>query len=221
MALPGIDALQRGCAACPLCARRLVAPAECGTCGSLEGFRADSDAPAPSRVFGYDWASGLVAPWHGDGGVYATPEATARAALELAGVRCGGDAVVIDLGCGDAAILRCAAKVFGTRGIGFELDEAVVAEARAAVDRDGVGASVRIALADLAAVDLGAEIAAAGAALAVVTCFLLPGTLEKLRPALQRVAADYGAVVVSFKWPIRGWAGAREARPGFSVYRRA
>ena len=45
---------------CPIC----TAPVEnesCETCGSLEGV--DASGFAASRVFGYDWAAGSVAPW--------------------------------------------------------------------------------------------------------------------------------------------------------------
>ena len=44
----------------------------CETCGSLEGV--DQDSFAASRVFGYDWAAGSVAPWRdAQGRAYATP----------------------------------------------------------------------------------------------------------------------------------------------------
>ena len=45
---------------CPICKTRLADQC-CETCGSLEGV--DEDSFAASRVFGYDWAAGSVAPW--------------------------------------------------------------------------------------------------------------------------------------------------------------
>ena len=98
---------------CPIC----TAPVEnesCETCGSLEGV--DQDSFAASRVFGYDWAAGSVAPWRdAQGRAYATPAELAESALAAAGIERGG--YVIDLGCGDAAIMRAAAR-FGCRATG-------------------------------------------------------------------------------------------------------
>ena len=57
---------------CPICKTSLVDHC-CETCGSLEGV--DQDSFAASRVFGYDWAAGSVAPWRdAQGRAYATPE---------------------------------------------------------------------------------------------------------------------------------------------------
>ena len=90
---------------CPICKTSLVDQC-CETCGSLEGV--DQDSFAASRVFGYDWAAGSVAPWRdAQGRAYATPAELAEVALVAAGLERGG--YVIDLGCGDAAILRAAA----------------------------------------------------------------------------------------------------------------
>ena len=113
--------------ACPVC----EAPVEdscCPRCGSLEGV--DAAAFAPTRVFGFDWASGSVAPWRDAGGrAYATPKALAADALADAGLRRDGRGYVVDLGCGDAAILREAATRFGCRGLGVDVDDGDDADA--------------------------------------------------------------------------------------------
>ena len=101
---------------CPICKTRLADQC-CETCGSLEGV--DEDSFAASRVFGYDWAAGSVAPWRdAQGRAYATPAELAEVALAAAGLERGGYA--IDLGCGDAAILRAAATRFDF--LGFAVD---------------------------------------------------------------------------------------------------
>ncbi len=56
--------------------------------------------------------------------------------LELAGVRKGD--VIYDLGCGDGRILIHAAKKYGTRGVGIDLDPQRVAEAKQKATEEGV-----------------------------------------------------------------------------------
>ena len=56
--------------------------------------------------------------------------------LELAGVRKGD--VIYDLGCGDGRILIHAAKKYGTRGVGIDLDSQRVAEAKQKATEEGV-----------------------------------------------------------------------------------
>ena len=60
-----------------------------------------------------------------------------NAMLTLAGVT--RDDVVYDLGCGDGRIVIAAAKEFGARGVGVDLDPRRIREARAHADRAGVG----------------------------------------------------------------------------------
>jgi len=55
--------------------------------------------------------------------------------LELAGVRKGD--VIYDLGCGDGRILIHAAKKYGTRGVGIDLDPQRVAEAKQKATEEG------------------------------------------------------------------------------------
>ena len=69
---------------CPIC-KTALADQCCETCGSLEGV--DEDSFATSRVFGYDWAAGSVAPWRdASGNAYATPAELAEVALAAAGL---------------------------------------------------------------------------------------------------------------------------------------
>ena len=200
---------------CPIC-KTSLADQCCETCGSLEGV--DEDSFAASRVFGYDWAAGSVAPWRdAQGRAYATPSELAEDALAAAGIENGG--YIIDLGCGDAAILRAAATRFGCRGLGLDIDDGALADAARAIEADGVGELVSVRRGDLNEFDLAGEIDQANAPV-VVTCYLLPATLRELRPKLED-ACRRGATVVLFRWDCGlAWQGpeGRHDDRGFTVY---
>ena len=201
---------------CPICKTSLVDQC-CETCGSLEGV--DQDSFAASRVFGYDWAAGSVAPWRdAQGRAYATPAELAEVALVAAGLERGG--YVIDLGCGDAAILRAAATRYGCCGLGLDIDDGALADAARAIEADGVGELVSVRRGDLNEFDLACEIDHADAPV-VVTCYLLPATLRELRPQLED-AVHRGAAVILFRWDCgpawQGPPGRRDDR-GFTVYK--
>jgi hypothetical protein len=204
---------------CPICKTGLVDQC-CETCGSLEGV--DQDSFAASRVFGYDWAAGSVAPWRdAQGRAYATPAELAEVALAAAGLSesCGG--YIIDLGCGDAVILRAAATRYGCRGLGLDIDDGALADAARAIEGDGVGELVSVRRADLRDFHLDLEVEAHAGKPVVVTCYLLPATLRELRPKLED-ACRRGATVVLFRWDCgpawRGPPGLHDSR-GFTVYR--
>jgi cyclopropane fatty-acyl-phospholipid synthase-like methyltransferase len=76
-----------------------------------------------------------------------TPMPVVRAMLELAGV--GPEDVVYDLGSGDGRIPIAAAREFGARGVGIEIDPALVAEARANAREAGVADRVTFHLGDM------------------------------------------------------------------------
>ena len=202
---------------CPICKTRLADQC-CETCGSLEGV--DEDSFAASRVFGYDWAAGSVAPWRdASGRAYATPAELAESALAASGLERGG--YIIDLGCGDAAILRAAATRYGCRGLGLDIDDGALADAARAIEVDGVGELVTVRRGDLNQFDLVGEVEAHAGETVVVTCYLLPATLRELRPRLED-ACRRGAAVVLFRWDCglawRGPAGHHDDR-GFTVYK--
>jgi SAM-dependent methyltransferase len=254
---------------CPVCRRlgkatALVSADNCPSCGSLEGLDLARDLPEPSGSVGHDWKGGSVAPWRTRDGAetYATPRDVAAAALTAAGLRpfVGGDqalapegkrqlAVVIDLGCGDGQIVRTAAALFGSRGLGLDIDDGALAEARERGCAEGLEHLVAVRAEDFTKVDLAAEVravrlaalsegpssldhnadASAGAdaidrVTVVVAAFLLPDALERLRPRLEEAVGAAGAVVVTFRWDMGArWSGPRagekDAAHGFTVYR--
>ena len=106
-----------------------------------------------------------------------TDDRVVTAMLKLAGVT--KTDVVYDLGCGDAKIVIAAAKDFGARGVGIEIDPVQVKAANAAVKAAGVGGRVTIVQGNI--FDPSIKISDA----TVVTLFLLQSLNEKLRPRLQ------------------------------------
>jgi SAM-dependent methyltransferase len=121
------------------------------------------------------------------------PEVVARM-LEIGEV--GPDDVVYDLGCGDGRMVIAAAKTRGARGVGIELDEALLAQCRAAAERDGVGKLVRFLRLDATKARLTEA--------TVLTLYLLPESLETLKPVFERDLGP-GVRIVSHDYRIPGW----------------
>jgi SAM-dependent methyltransferase len=123
-----------------------------------------------------------------------TPMPIVRALLELADV--GPQDVVYDLGSGDGRIPITAAKEFGARGVGIEIDPALVTQAQAKARAAGVEDKVEFRLGDMYAADVRSA--------TVVTLFLHPGPNLKLREKL-RSDLQAGSRVVSYVWDMGGW----------------
>ena len=130
-----------------------------------------------------------------------TPMPVVRALLELAEV--GPQDLVYDLGSGDGRIPITAAKEFGARGVGIEIDPALVARAQANAREAGVEDKVEFRSGDMYAADVRSA--------TVVTLFLHPGPNLKLREKL-RSDLQPGSRVVSYVWDMGGWTPT-EVRP--------
>jgi SAM-dependent methyltransferase len=102
--------------------------------------------------------------------------------------------VVYDLGCGDGRLVIAAAKKFGAKGVGFDLDPVRVAEARANVEKAGVGHLVTIEQKNIFDVDLSPA--------SVVTLYLLPSINVKLIPQLDKLAP--GSRIISHDFGMEG-----------------
>jgi SAM-dependent methyltransferase len=105
-----------------------------------------------------------------------TPQPVVEAMLDLASLTASD--VVYDLGSGDGRIVITAAKKYGARGVGIEIDPALVKKATDNAAAAGVGDRVRFVTQNL----FTAEIADA----TVVTLYLLQSLNERLRPKLVR-----------------------------------
>jgi len=126
-----------------------------------------------------------------------------QAMLKLADVKKGD--VVYDLGCGDGRIVIAAAKDFGARGVGIDIDPQRIAEAKENAKKAGVEDQVKFIEGDL----FKAEIRDAD----VVTLFLLTSVNEKLRPKLLAELRP-GTRIVSNTFEMGDWKPDKEVTLG-------
>src|SRR5690606_14757176 len=103
-----------------------------------------------------------------------TPQPVVDAMLEMAGV--GSDDVLYDLGSGDGRIPVTAARRFGTRGVGIDIEPVRIREANANARAAGVTDLVSFRQEDLFEADFSEA--------TVVTLYLLPVLNVKLRPKI-------------------------------------
>jgi predicted TPR repeat methyltransferase len=124
-----------------------------------------------------------------------TPPEAVRAMLKLANV--GPGDVVYDLGSGDGRILIAAVKDFGAaRGIGIDIDPAMIREANDNADRAKVADRVRFLNQDLFDTDLHEA--------TVVTLYLLPWLNRKLIPKLKAELKS-GSRIVAYRFDMGDW----------------
>jgi ribosomal protein L11 methylase PrmA len=105
-----------------------------------------------------------------------TPQAAVDAMLDLAQVKASD--IVYDLGSGDGRIVITAAKKYGARGVGIEIDPALVKKANDNAVAAGVANRVRFVTQDLFTSNISEA--------TVVTLYLLQSINERLRPKLIR-----------------------------------
>ncbi len=129
-----------------------------------------------------------------------TPTKVVDAMLQIAEV--GPADVVYDLGSGDGRIVIAAAKR-GARGVGVELDPALVAEATRNAKKAGVMNRVEFIEGDIFTTDLSPA--------TVVTMYLLSSINERLRPKLLRELAP-GSRIVSHRFRMGDWAPERSLK---------
>ncbi len=122
-----------------------------------------------------------------------TPHIVVEKMLEMADVKKGEQ--VYDLGCGDGRIVVTAAKKFGARGIGIDLDPVRVQEARQNVKANDVENLVEIRQGNA----LEADVSKAD----VITLYLLPEVNLKLKPTLQKLKP--GTRIVSHDFDMGDW----------------
>ena len=105
-----------------------------------------------------------------------TPQSVVVAMLDLAKVTPAD--VVYDLGSGDGRIPITAAKAYGARGVGIEIDWARVREANDNLKKAGVGDRVTFVTQDMFTADISGA--------TVVTLFLMTRINQELLPKLKR-----------------------------------
>jgi len=124
----------------------------------------------------------------------ATPMAVVEKMLEMAGVT--DQDIVYDLGCGDGRIVILAARKYGARGVGIDIDPRRIEESRALARTVGVEDRVTFLLGDAAKADISPA--------TVVTLYLLPESNALLRPVLEEQLRP-GTRVVSHNYHMPGW----------------
>jgi SAM-dependent methyltransferase len=128
--------------------------------------------------------------------IYYTPtrQAVAEAMLALAGV--GPRDVVYDLGSGDGRLVILAAQLRGARGVGIEIQPALVARSRELAQEAEVEGRVRFVEGDLYTADI--------AEATVVTLYLSFGITREITPRLRRELAP-GTRIVSQQFRLADW----------------
>jgi SAM-dependent methyltransferase len=123
-----------------------------------------------------------------------TPQEVVERMLALAGT--GARDTVVDLGSGDGRIVIAAARRFGARGLGIELDGELVALARENARRAGVGDRVSFVQGDVLRADFSQA--------SVITAYLLPGFMDRLQARFLSELKP-GTRIVSHAFGMPGW----------------
>jgi ribosomal protein L11 methylase PrmA len=123
-----------------------------------------------------------------------TPQDVVDRMLSLA--RVGKNDVVFDLGCGDGRIPITAARRYGARGVGVDIDPQRIKEANANASAAGVTGLVSFKLQDAMKTDVSEA--------TVVTLYLLSASNLKLRPILTRQLKP-GSRIVSHSFGMGDW----------------
>lgn len=124
----------------------------------------------------------------------ATPPDVVNRMLALA--RVGASDVVYDLGCGDGRIVIAAARIYGARGVGVDIDPARIDEAQQNAQRAGVEHLVTFRVEDARRTDVSEA--------TVVTLYLVSALNVQLQPRLTAQLRP-GARIVSHNFPMGDW----------------
>src|SRR5262249_19390373 len=130
-----------------------------------------------------------------------TPENVVEEMLKLANVKKGD--TLYDLGSGDGRIVITAAKKFGTKGIGVDINPERIKEANENAKKAGVTDLVAFHRNDLFQEDISKA--------TVVTLYLLPDVNIRLRPKLWKELKP-GTRVVSHDFDMGDWKADKEVQ---------
>ena len=125
-----------------------------------------------------------------------TPQDIVDRMLSMAKV--GRDDVVYDLGCGDGRIVISAARRYGARGVGIDLDPERIQEANANARSAGVQDRVRFRQADLFKTDFSPATVVMLYLLFEVNLQLMPQLWRQLRVGARVVSHDFH---MGAQWP--------------------
>jgi hypothetical protein len=145
-------------------------------------------AAGPTWLYGLDKAPVNAGPY------VPSPTSVVSDMLNLAEV--GPKDFVIDLGSGDGRIVLTAAKVFGARGFGVDINEKLVKEANESAKLQGVADRASFTIQDLFKTDIRKA--------TVLTMYLLPNTVNMLKDKLLN-ELNPGTRILSHDYPLSGW----------------
>ena len=114
----------------------------------------------------------------------------------LSFAKVGPNDIVYDLGCGDGRIVIAAAKKYGARGVGVDIDPERINESMANARKAGVEKLVTFKLQDAMQTDVSEA--------TVVTLYLLSFANVQLRPILEKQLKP-GARIVSHNFGMGNW----------------
>lgn len=136
---------------------------------------------------------------------YPSPENVVDAMLQLAELR--KDDVVYDLGSGDGRIVIAAAKQYGVKAVGIEIDPKLIKQSEENARKAGVAELVTFRRQDLFQADISEA--------TVVTMYLLPAVNLALRPKLLKELKP-GSRVIAHNYGIGRWGPDKEVYVGQS-----
>lgn len=123
-----------------------------------------------------------------------TPQLVVDEMLKMAGVTARD--FVVDLGSGDGRMILTAARSFKASGLGVDIDRSLVEIANRQAKTDGVADRVRFIEQDMFKADIGKA--------SVITLYVLPDFMEKLRPKLLAELKP-GARIVAHDYYMSDW----------------
>jgi SAM-dependent methyltransferase len=130
-----------------------------------------------------------------------TPAPVVDGILRLASV--GANDVVYDLGCGDGRIVIAAARDFGARGVGIDIDPRRIEDAKAAARSAGVDGRARFEVRDLFKTDFSEA--------SVLVLYLFPELNARLKPKILAELKP-GSRVVAHQFLVGDWPPLRTER---------
>jgi len=171
-------------------------PVSAKTPAVAEPISTATEAPAESTTVAQpveQTSASSVEPKHEPDVIFVpTPQDVVDKMLELAQVT--KDDVVYDLGCGDGRIVVTAAKKYGCKAVGYDVDPQRIKESNENVQKNGVADLVRIEEKDIFTLDLSKA--------NVITLYLLPRLNVKLIPQLEKLKP--GSRIVSHDFRMKG-----------------
>ncbi len=157
--------------------------------GSPYSFRYDEGETIDLFLGSHGRADAVdLAPW------VPTPQSVVDRMLELAAVT--DKDILYDIGCGDGRIVITAARRYGARGVGIDIDKAMIEESERNAKAAGVEGQVKFITMDATKADI--------AEATVVSLYLLPESNALMRPILEAQLRPKSRVVCH-NYAIPGW----------------